>query len=289
MKKLFNNKWLRWFCKLIIVILLSLLVSYYFALAREFLVPLTAILVMQTSAGNILRQGLQRFLLIILIVALASFLLQSMALFYARIYDVTLGAVIGILVNLFVFPLPVDALFREEVILILTAYRKYFSEIVSLLLKQKQENGSLVVANALQNFPNWVYKSGFDVALREGYRHFLLRIEQVGDVLFSLHYIARYQFDARFLQEISEQLTQCAKNVEDYFSALIATLELKKISEGVTDFIDNITSMEKEFIDYSALSLELLDIAKEDVLFAEFVYGLRDLHSMLSKLTEALR
>lgn len=290
MKKIFKEKIFRYGARFVFAITLSFIVSYYFSLSHEFLIPITAILAMLTTVGNALHQGLQRFLLMLAIVIVASWALGSMHLLYARAFDVSLGAIIGILTNLFLFPERADVAFREALIPILTVYQQYFLAIINLLLdKTAAEDKKMLTENILFKLPRWVYKPGFNIFLRKGQQYFLLKTEQTADILFSMHYLARQQYAATLLHEVREPLLQCAKRVEEFFSALIMVLELKKLSEAVTDFAEDINELEKVLQRIVPLPLDLLDISKDYTYLAAFIYDLKDLHQVMLKLAEALR
>jgi len=104
-------------------------------------------------------------------------------LIYVRMYDVTLGALVGLSFSLFVFPEHADAEFRKDVVPVLKSFSEYFTAIVDFLYKKKNAEIDVksirrVVEQELRTFPAWVYQTGFDIALREGHRHFLVRLEQ---------------------------------------------------------------------------------------------------------------
>ncbi len=285
MKKNFRRE-----LKFTFAIVLSFIFEHYFSLSHEYLIPITTVLVMITTVGNALHQGLQRFLSILIVVTLASWIFKSSHLIYARVLDVSMGAAIGILTNLFLLPERADVAFRETLIPVLTAYQQYFAAIVHLLLDKKDaEDNKNIVENGLLKLPLWVYKPGFNIFLQRGQRFFLLKIEQVGDILFSMHYLARQKYSETLLSEIREPLQQCTKRVNEFFSALITILELKKLPEGVTDFAEDISGLEKALRAVDPLPLDLLSLSKDNSYFAAFIYDLKDLHREMVSLAQALR
>jgi len=57
----------------------------------------------------------------------------------------------------------------------------------------------------LLHLPDWVYERGFDHTLQTGYQFFLMKIEEMSDVLFSMHHLVRYSYDKEFNCEIATE------------------------------------------------------------------------------------
>ncbi len=323
--------------------------SYFFARSEPFWIPLTAILVMQTAVGISLRQGLERFFIIILSVAFGTVLVllihQSIVLYiiivivfcfsnyfalkdslnlfiltrgfligfillitmlssvmqisvlYARLYDVTLGACIGIAINLLIYPSRVDVEFRSKVIPILNAYETYLTAIIELFLhkgnsEKRAEEQKILLENKFQTrtnaFPSWVYESGLSVSIQSGHRHFLVMTERVAEILFSLHHIARHSFDKTRLENLEDPLLGFAQATQKLFQALITILNLQKLSQPVSDLEDELIQLEKAFQIVAPPSLELLDLSEDYILLAAFLTDLKDLRGSLVRLSQAL-
>lgn len=338
-----------------LAVFIAVVLSYFFSRSEPFWLPLTAILVMQTAVGISLRQGLERFFIIILSLALGTILVfligQSVILYiimvivfclayyfalkdslilfvltrgflfgfiflitlmlsatqinilYVRLYDVTLGACVGILINLLIYPSRVDVEFRNKLIPILNSYDLYLTSIIELFLgkvdseeKFNSEKRAEVQKISLENkfqtqtsiFPSWVYESGLSVAVQSGHRHFLIMIERVAEILFSLHHIARHSFDKSRLENLEEPLLGFAQATQNLFQALITILNLQKLSQPVSDLEDELIQLEKAFQMVAPPSLELLDLSEDYILLAAFLTDLKDLRESLVRLGQAL-
>jgi len=211
-----------------------------------------------------------------------------------RLYNVILGTIIGLVIGLLVFPERADILFRKEIASTLTVFSQYLTTTIELLYKKKGAETRLqqqrfLIENALTTYPGWVYHSGFDVALRQGYRHFLIRTEQIEQILFVMHGIARHNFQKNVLTELQNPLLQCIDQLQLLIAALITVLNLKKLETAVDDMEDTLHELEQALKKVVPNDLELLDLSKDYILLVEFIYSLKDFRITLLKLAEALR
>jgi hypothetical protein len=288
---LLNKNNLRQGAKGLFALLIALIINYYSFTGQGWL-PLATLFVMFTATGCVVYCGLLRFFFIATIIGLGSLLFSPIPLFYPRLFAVTLGAIIGILSNLIILPTPVDFEFRQALIPILQSYVNYFSAITVLLLQRNHfsaERAKIEVEKSLQKLPGWVYEPGFDVTLQKGYRYFLVKVGQMGEILFAIHHLARYAVAENLLEAIHEPLVCYVARIEQFVFALTTVLNLKKLTEGANDFSDALAEIEAKFKSTVPPALELLDVSKDYAYLTEFIYNLRDLHNVLLKLAAALR
>lgn len=290
-----RHSFLRRFASMVAAISIAMIVSHYFALTHEYLVLVTTIFVMLTAVGNPIYQGVKRFLFIIVIVVILSFLLPPHRMVYERVYDVSLGAIIGILANLIVFPRRADSEFRAAMVPVLKTYQLYFDTIVDSVfnrnknLMTKVATTQAILEYQLQQLPTWVYERGFDIHLKKGYQFFLLKAQHIAKILFAMHHAARYEFDKELLTMMRKPFYQCVEKISGFFNALITVFELQKLKEGVDDFEQQLHDLDKLFRDYLPANLELSEMSDDEVYFYELIYALNDLRTALIKLGQALR
>lgn len=234
---------------------------------------------------------------LVFLIMLAPYTQFHQALFY-RLQDVLLGGVIALLAGLLIFPGRSDVDFRLGVIPILEAYQRYLPAVVHLLWRQPQsllqaQEQKHEVERVLQTqqafFPDWVYETGFNVALRQGHRHFLMRVEQVGEILFAMHHAARNALPEELLQQLREPLQKSVDDSLVLLQNLILILNLKTPNQASPDLTTANAELEEFFHRAVPLPLELLEMAPEFIYLAGFIQDLRDLQSTLLRLAEALR
>jgi hypothetical protein len=219
-------------------------------------------------------------------------------LLYARLSDISIGAVIGILVNLSIFPSRVDEEFRSSVIPMLNIYSEYLTCIFDLLFKGKDSlsntqaqriNFEKIIQAQSAFFPMWVYESGLSVTLQPGHRHFLVMIERIGQILLSMHQIARQQIDDTLLQPMREPLITMRDQVKNIIQALVTVLNLKKLHGPVSDLGGELEKLEEAYKTAVPLPIELLDMSKNYIYLAAFIQDLKDLRFALVRLGNALK
>jgi len=290
MRNVFESNQLRYFFSISIALVAALIINHYYAITNGFLIPLTAIYVMQTPIGNSFYQGMRRLILIFMLVAIASFIVFSMRFFYLIMHDVVIGAMMGVFANVIILPRRADIEFRKAVLSLVKGFNDYFMSNIDLLLKNEVvDKGNATFETNFQTLPAWVYEAGFDNGLQVGYRFFLVKLEQITDVLFAMHHLARHDYDKELIAKIRLPLLQCAEEFSQFLSAILAVLELKKAPENVSDLEKEVTELEKQFQAIVPLSLELLDMKRDYVYLSEFVFCFKDLRKLLMKLAEALR
>ncbi len=290
MLNVFKLNKFRYMLSLFVACLIAFVVNYYYAQSACYLLPLTTVYVMQTPIGNSFYQGMRRLALIVIFVAFVSLIIFSMPFFYMMMHDVIMGALIGILANLLILPRRADTEFRLALLPLVQSYNNYFMKSVDLLLqKDAIQSGNARIEKQLQILPAWVYTAGFDSGLQTGYRFFLVKLTEVSDVLFAMHHLARHTYDKELIAKIRLPLLQCTEYVSQFFSAVATVLQLKELAEEVNDLEKEVAELEKQFQLVVPLSLELLDMKRDYVYLAAFIYYFKDLRNLLVKLGEALR
>lgn len=282
------NRWISF----IVAILLALGIEYFYAFTHLFLIPVSAIVVMLTPIGSIVYHGLIRLFCIIILVVLFSILFPPYHMVYERLYDVLLGGVIGISINLMVLPRHIDQEFRLTLLPLLKAYEAYFSEIMHFLFKKNSEvidNKKIIVEKELQNLPLWVYASRFDVGLKKGHQYFLMKTFHMAEILFAMHHQVRMITDEELLEALQDSIEVCSLRIQKFFLALHTVFELRRLQEGLEDFDIELKELDHKFQSMMPVSLELLDMSREDISFYAFIYSLIDLRKALIKLAQALR
>lgn len=292
MKLNLNDNMFRRIISLVTAVLVSFIVEYYYSMSHDYLIPITAVFVMLTPIGNLIYHSIKRYVLIVVIVAALSFVFPPHHLIYTRLYDASIGAVIGIVINLLILPRRADDEFRKIILPILKTYEAYFSVVIDSVFEKDivtLENIKQKMEYELQQLPDWVYERGFDIGLKRGHQYFVMKLHHVAEILFSMHHATRTPFDEELRTEMHDSMYVCAEKIKFFFKAFITVFELKKLTEGVEDFEQDLHDLDARFQTLIPVNLEVLDMSNEDVAFYALIYGLNDLRKALIKLGQALR
>jgi uncharacterized membrane protein YccC len=287
-----RNNVLRRISSILVAILLGSVFEYYFSMAHDFIIPVTAVFVMLTSVGNLIYQGMIRFVLMIVFVIMLSLIFPPWHLVYGRVYDVCIGASLGIVINLIILPRHADVEFRAALLPVLQIYKEYFTAIISLLLDKNKtlvESKKILLEAQLQALPQWVYSRGFDSGLRKGHQYFLMKTYHLAEILFAMHNYARFNYDSELLDGMRDTVKICEEKVTHFLESLVAVFELKKLTEAVDDFAQDLRELDGKFQSLLPVSADLLDMSQEDSNFYAFIYDLQDLRNTLIKLAQSLR
>lgn len=296
MKKI-NKRLVSFLCAIVIAVI----VEFYFAVSCYFLITLTAIFVFQFQGPKSLPHVLRRFFILTAILLAGLGILRAFEefpfamRFYGCMHDMTLGAIVSALTGWIVFPIHEDEIFRLAVVPILESYSAYLVATKKMFLGQDESKINFTQAKQraeqmqLSCSPTWAYSKGFNPELRKGHKHFLIRLGQFSQVLFSLSWPARHVLDEDFIKDFEQPISQCITRMTDLMKALILRLELKVPEKIVPDFSEDIRILEMIYHEVIPEPLTLLDMSEEVIYLAEFIYNLKDLQKVMLKLAESLR
>jgi hypothetical protein len=188
--------------------------------------------------------------------------------------------------------------FRVGVIPVLRAYSLYLSAITQLLFKAEDgeeiaNKKKIAIEKVLQSrqafFPAWVYERGFTASLQKGHRHFLLRVEQMGQVLFAMNYHARFTIDPALLERLRESILRCVDSAKVSINDLITVLNEAEVTTASSEFKGELKILEDIFYAEMAMPFELIETSTDYIHTVGFIYGLKDLQRILAQLEESLR
>jgi hypothetical protein len=214
---------------------------------------------------------------------------------YALMHDVIVGGIIGVIARSLFYSGTLVTDFRQRAVMLLNGYTHYLTAIGEVMLQQPDAaqhcaQQKVAVENLLQTeFPHWVYQRGFSPMLQQGHRHFLVRLEQIGEILFAMNYAARQGVTPDLLQELADPIAQSIAGVKTIIAALMVRLDTENFDKPVSDLHDEIKQLEDKYRQLIALPLELIDTSPDALTLTVFIYGLKDLQKNLIKIAEALR
>jgi hypothetical protein len=277
-------------------VLFAVLINYYFSLSAEGWMIISAFLVSQTTRGTPLKQSLTYLFIIFVIVCMVS--TNSMELIHDRAFDTVIGGLIGILFGVFFFPVRIYAEFclgMTPVFKALIEYSQVFSQSFThrtyrKMLINKKWQIEAALSDRQGMYPEWVYEVGFNPGLRSGFRFFLVNLEYMTEIFFSLTYLMGRDVDAALLSEFSDGIANVMQKNEVLLQTLIDYLSGNKMinTNICEDFTSDMVELEKTLNQFIPGSLELLDISPDYIILTALVRDLKDLRALLLQLILAL-
>lgn len=221
--------------------------------------------------------------------------IESFDFMHDRIIDISIGALIGILSKWF-SPNRLDKEFSQGVTTVLRSFKQYSQTFADNLLSFNAKNGvqleKIQIEVALQDqpamYPEWVYEVGFNRGLRSGFRFFLISIERIAEIFFSMNFIASRDIDSVLLNDIYADLTLAMQKNTELLTILIEYFENHKLMDVQSDFTSDMTALENTLNRIIPGNLELLDISPSYLQLTALVRDIRDLRTLLLQLVMAL-
>jgi hypothetical protein len=240
------------------------------------------------------------FPLVLLLATLAPY--QSEHLVFDRMIAAVIGAVIGILCAQFVLPVRYDKEFRQALLPLLQVLSDYSRTLKACFQplpenKNRRWEKKLEVEKWLQeSYPEWVYEVGFNPGLRRGFRFFLVNLERITDIFFSMNYLISQgadnilspKEDQRSRQDLSNAIANSMQKNEELFAILAEYFASNQLKNIKSDFTSDITELENTLRLVVPRELELLDISPDYVTLTALVRDIKDMRNLLLQLIMAL-
>src|SRR3990167_1288937 len=287
-----SSNLIRLLCKLSFSIVFAIIINHYLLLTNLYWLLLPAILVSLPTRGSQLRKGFI-FLIILLAIVIAVQFFVPISL-QDRAIDIMLGVTIGIW-SQFIWPINLAKEFRADILPILQAMIHYLEAMITdfshdthakNIFEKKVTLEKLLTKRKI--YPEWIFSSGFNPGLRAGFRFFLIRLDQVIELLlilnYQLHRQRKHDIDPPVLDFIIKSLHI---NVE-ILLMLVKYFKHNQINNTQSDYASDIAALEKSFWQMLPGNLELLDLAEEFLVLAALIRNVKDTRGCLLKLANAL-
>lgn len=202
-----------------------------------------------------------------------------------RIMDTVLGTLLGLIASQWIFPAKFEQEFREGIMPVLN-YLIACGEAFSKNLQEKTVK--LPRHNLYKQFPNWIYEVGFNPGLRAGFRFFLINLERIADLFFSLNYLFSRKIDKAEWQPLSNKLIQVMQKNTELLRVLLNYFNDKKTVIPTIDFIVDIKELEANLQEFAPHNIELLDFSPDYITLIAIVKDVKDMRQLLLQLISAL-
>lgn len=137
-------------------------------------------------------------------------------------------------------------------------------------------------------YPEWVYVSGFNPGLRSGFRFFLVHLERVTELLFSLSYWLTQDMDDHLKEKMRSTLCEAiSKNIE-LISILQQAFRDQVPDLSLADFVSDVELLDAQAKKVMPNNDELLDIAPDYVILVSIIKDIKDIRQLLLQLIAAL-
>lgn len=273
-----------------ITVFIAIWANHYLSFTHEYWLVATAFFASQTTKGAPIRQALIVFVAMIALVFLLSFTvlpMHSLMVLRDRLIDVGIGALIAILCQQVIFPFQFVDEFRLGLLPTVRFLKTYSDQLTSALL-QDNPRASRLDYRLQENYPEWVYDTGFNRALRAGFRFFLIYLERVCELYCSLNYYTTQALPVALLSQVRPLFREVMQRNELLLDTIETYLSEGKLKIIEADFTDDIEALQQAVRALVPANLELLELSPDDLTLSAIVRDVVDLRRFLLRLTLAL-
>lgn len=269
-----------------LAMVISLFVSRFLSDPSPGWLVITALVVSQTTRGTPLRQSFF-YLFFIVIGVLGVSIFHPLLMDWA--YAVVMGGLIGIACGQLILPVRPFREFSQGLLPILQAIKSFNIELANLFVTGNGFNAVDLAKQEVEKalftrygmYPEWVYEVGFNRGLRAGYRFFLVNIERVTEIVFSLNLRASFLKDIELPQALAGELNiVLLKNNE-----LLQQLESYLLSQTFTlshdDYTSDMAALEGKAKSYIPQRLDLLDTYPDAISLVVLLRDIKDMRQQL--------
>jgi hypothetical protein len=213
-----------------------------------------------------------------------------------RIIDAIIGAIIGILCAQFVFPINLRKEFSAGVVPTLKSLIEYSDVLTDNFIGQEHHLHQVAemkskVEMAFQTqsgiYPAWVYELGFNPGLRSGLRFFLINLERLGEILFSMNFLLTRTVDFP-IHDLTLTIADSMHKNTELLRTLVEYFANNQLKHSEADFTGDIIELENALQKTVPGNLELLDLSPANITLTAFVRDVKDMRQILLQLVMAL-
>lgn len=162
--------------------------------------------------------------------------------------------------------------------------------LLQVLLKDNVDTTALMKAllASRSGYPDWVYRVGYNPALRAGFRFFLIQLEHACDLFFSIHYYEQYRLSQDALKSIAMPVEQVKQQNKELLRTLLNRFQQREVSPDSGNYIDDMNVLSAAIKEIIPSDISLLDISPDSVSLSAYLQDFIDLRRVLLQLVAAL-
>lgn len=294
-----KNLFLRNIISISSAIFIAVFINHYFSFSEQGWSVIIAFFVSPFIHDTLYKK---LFFLSIFLVILLSAIFSSINIIDSlnkQIIDMLIGVAIGIVCTKWIFPLRFGSAFGQGIIPVLRALVDYSTMTTTCFVQLNINNNDEIskkkieIENLLSStksiYPEWAYDVGFNPGLRGGFRFFLIHLEQIIELFFSMEYLLKQIAEVKCTQAMTNSVRDVMEKNNRLMHVIINYFQHHELKEEVdTDFFSDISTLENFTRCMVPKQLELLDISPDYVALTAFVRDMKDIRELLLKLVMAL-
>lgn len=229
-------------------------------------------------------------LLPLVLIITIMFPVDSLNILSNRLLDVLIGACLGMVGAQLIFPArPYQDMVSglSSLLKALSRYSDalaaYFSDTTTGVDKERA-----AIKHALQvsggTYPEWIYEAGFNPGLRAGYRFFLVGMERVSEVFFSMDALIAAGVKKHIAADARKLIAEVSLVNSQLVEALKSKLEGQAIKNDAANLTSDVDALEELVSSRMPAGLDVLGFNQEYAQVAILVRDLKDVRQLLLQL-----
>jgi hypothetical protein len=200
-------------------------------------------------------------------------------IFVTGLFVIVMGCALWMLINTYFFAPSQYEQFTQGLVPLLQA-----------LLEERINNQALMkgLVESQSGYPEWVYRVGYNPALRAGFRFFLIQLEHVCELIFSINYYEQYRLNNEWLQRIAAPLKQVKQQNHQLLQTLLDHFQHRSVQPSAGNYIDDMDALSVTIKEVIPSNISLLDISPDSVALSAYLQDFIDLRRVLLQLITAL-
>lgn len=182
--------------------------------------------------------------------------------------------------------------FRKEIVPVInclaSATKKLAQDFAGKKMFPMSHDESIIkemMENQCYHYPEWVYSPGFNPGLRSGMRYFLIHIERVSEILYSLDSLVSYHIPEDKWAGLADHLAAALERNKELLLIINGFFQ-NQIPISVDDgYTKDITELDDNLRQILPKELALIDIDPANLVLASVVREIKDMRSILLQLT----
>lgn len=277
-----------------ILIIFALLLTFVLVMMLPYTWNVALLLIAYIFIAGALAKHYTLYLFFVTLIIAIIFSGTNMAL-EEKMLDVVIGTIIAMSASLLFFPINLIAEFRQGLILPLETLKNYIATINLVFLQDASRVSLDHVRESMLNvlsqnncYPRWVYDLGFNRALRPSFRFFLLHLERLVELYFTMDYLTSQKIDTELLKNLAPAFMDSTKKNLVLINILIDYFASNRLDNRDEDFSTDMEALEAQVRAQVPVSLELLDISPVYVTLVSYTRALKDSREELLQLVMSL-
>lgn len=211
-----------------------------------------------------------------------------------QIIDVAMGALIAVISRLIIDPVRPYKDLGVGLTPILNAFESYSIALCDYLLtdsnalSHKRESIELTLQSSGKLYPEWIFEPGYNPGLRSGYRYFMINIERISELVFSMDYLISANIKLHMPQQMRAYFGEAIKHNGDLLRILSSKLNGQDVDYSSADYIEDINLLEAELKRELPGGLELLNYTQESLQTINFARDIKDMRTLLMQMLLSL-